>query len=99
MEPQKPCPKLKQYVLYNHREYLLCTQSKASGSSLYMCLDFVQQLLNFLTLKVAQYLNSFLMSQVYEYYVLGKNKVYTLLIVFLSNCEKVVRKHRCSLMK
>ena len=53
-----------------------------------MCLDFVQQLLNFLTLKVAQYLNSFLMSQVYEYSVLGKNKVYTLLVVFFFQIVK-----------
>ena len=31
-EPQKPLPILKKYISYIHREYMLCPQSRASGS-------------------------------------------------------------------
>ena len=45
-ELQKPHPNLKKYlyyILYIYREYLLCLQSKTSGSFLQKCINFVEQ--------------------------------------------------------
>ena len=51
-EPQKPHPKLKKYVyiyyiLYIYREWLLCSQSNASGSFLQKCTNFAEQWFKF----------------------------------------------------
>ena len=46
-EPKKPHPKLKKYILYIYREYLLCLQSSTSGSFLQKFINFVEQQLKF----------------------------------------------------
>ena len=46
-ELQKPRPKLKIFILYIYREYLLCLQSIPSGRFLQKCINFLQKCLNF----------------------------------------------------
>ena len=47
-EPQKPRTKLENmYVIYLHREYLLCLQSNEIDSFLQTCINFAEQQLKF----------------------------------------------------
>ena len=47
-EPQNPRPKLKKKILINiYRKYLLCLQSNANGSFLQICINFIEQRLEF----------------------------------------------------